>query len=110
MVKHTQTIRRQQPTNCLSVFDHFVRLALKGLKAIVNPSFNIPLKKNISTFSEWIMCASFRCSVLEIDPESIYYPCDLKYYTNQVPDFFLFDKHEWVKWHLLVCNPGHYII
>ena len=31
MVKHTQTIRRQQPTNCLSVFDHFVGLALTGL-------------------------------------------------------------------------------
>ena len=30
MVKHTQTIRRQQPTNCLSVFDHFVGLALKN--------------------------------------------------------------------------------
>ena len=29
MVKHTQTIRRLLPTNCLSVFDHFVRLALK---------------------------------------------------------------------------------
>ena len=25
------TIRRQLPTNCLSVFDHFVGLALKGL-------------------------------------------------------------------------------
>ena len=34
MVKHTQTIRRQQPTNCLSVFDHFVGLALKRLKKI----------------------------------------------------------------------------
>ena len=32
IVKHTQTIRRQQPTNCLSMFDHFVELALKGLK------------------------------------------------------------------------------
>ena len=31
MVKHTQTVRRQQPMNCLSVFDHFVGLALKGL-------------------------------------------------------------------------------
>ena len=31
MVKHTQTISRQQQTNCLSVFDHFVALALKGL-------------------------------------------------------------------------------
>ena len=28
MVKHTQTIRRLLPTNCLSAFDHFVRLAL----------------------------------------------------------------------------------
>ena len=26
------TIRWQQPTNCFSVFDHFVRLALKGFK------------------------------------------------------------------------------
>ena len=31
MVKHTQTIRRQLPTNCLSVLDHFVGLALKVL-------------------------------------------------------------------------------
>ena len=30
---------RQQPTNCLSVFDHFVGLALKGLK-IALPIFN----------------------------------------------------------------------
>ena len=28
MVKHTQTM----PTNCLSVFDHILALALKGLK------------------------------------------------------------------------------
>ena len=31
MVKHTQTIRCQQPKNCLSVFDHFVGVALKML-------------------------------------------------------------------------------
>ena len=31
MVKHTQTICLQQPPNYLSVFDHFVGLALKGL-------------------------------------------------------------------------------
>ena len=36
MVKHTQTIHRQKPTNCLSVFDHFVGLALKGLREYVN--------------------------------------------------------------------------
>ena len=34
MVKHTQTIRRQKLTNCLSVIDLFVDLALKGLNFI----------------------------------------------------------------------------
>ena len=32
MVKHTQTIRPQHQTICLSVFDHFVALGLKGFK------------------------------------------------------------------------------
>ena len=32
MVKHTQTIRWLLPTNRLSVFDHSVGLALKGLR------------------------------------------------------------------------------
>ena len=36
MVKYTQTIHRriadELPTNCLSVFDHFMGLALKDLK------------------------------------------------------------------------------
>ena len=31
MVKHIQTIGRLLPTNYVSVFDHFVGLALKGL-------------------------------------------------------------------------------
>ena len=31
MVKHTQTIHRQKPTNCLSMFDNFVGLPFKGL-------------------------------------------------------------------------------
>ena len=35
MVKHTQTILRQQPTNCLRVFGHFVGLALKGLNLLI---------------------------------------------------------------------------
>ena len=35
MVKYTQTIRRLLPTNCLSVFDHFVGLALKGLTILL---------------------------------------------------------------------------
>ena len=35
MVKHTQTIRRQKPTNCLSVFDHFVWLVFKRSKNLI---------------------------------------------------------------------------
>ena len=35
MVKHGQTARRLLPTDCLSVFDHFVGLAFKGLNVIV---------------------------------------------------------------------------
>ena len=31
MVKHPQRIRQLWPTNCLSVFNHFVGLAFKGL-------------------------------------------------------------------------------
>ena len=31
MVKHTQTIRKQKPMNCLSGFDHFVGWRTKGL-------------------------------------------------------------------------------
>ena len=36
MVKHTQIIRRQEPTNCLSVFDHFVGFVLKGLRHLLS--------------------------------------------------------------------------
>ena len=42
MVKHTQTIRRLLATNCLSVFDHFVWLALKGLKS-TNVTFSLDI-------------------------------------------------------------------
>ena len=35
MVKHTQTIVGKLPTNCLSIFDHFVGLALKGLVVFI---------------------------------------------------------------------------
>ena len=34
MVKKIQTIRWENATSCLSVFDHFVGLALKGLSAL----------------------------------------------------------------------------
>ena len=39
MVKHTQIIRRQQPTDGLNVFDHFVGLAFKGLIVLTDVSW-----------------------------------------------------------------------
>ena len=36
MVKHTQAIHRLLPKNCLSVFNHFEKLALKGLKKCID--------------------------------------------------------------------------
>ena len=39
MVKRTQTIRRLLPTKCLSVFDHFMGLAFKGL---IRSKLNLP--------------------------------------------------------------------
>ena len=48
MVKHTQTIRRQQPMNSLSVFDDFVGMALKGLTI----TFTKPFQTNFWPFSD----------------------------------------------------------
>ena len=45
--KHIQTIRQQKPTNCLSVFDHFVGSALKGLSlnALISVSVILQIEK-----------------------------------------------------------------
>ena len=50
MVKHTQTIRRQKLTNCLSVFDHFVKLALKGLNGMLAQKLNYKIDYQNSIF------------------------------------------------------------
>ena len=46
MVNHTQTIRQQQPTNCLGVFDHFVGLALTGLNDVPDQSNDPTLEEH----------------------------------------------------------------
>ena len=53
MVKHTQ-----QPTNCLSVFDHFVGLALKGLNTYLYCVKKTQLLwkiylQNVNTANKW---------------------------------------------------------
>ena len=45
MVKNTKTIRRQKPTNCLSVFDHFLVLALKGVNTLLTKPLTIFTEK-----------------------------------------------------------------
>ena len=52
MVKHTETVRRQQPTNCSSAFNRFVGLMLNGLNW-----FNCSGSKIVS-LSYW--CISFK--------------------------------------------------
>ena len=52
MVKRTQTIRRLLPTNCLSVFDHFVGLVLKGLSKENSGG-------NIQTGLSWVASGDF---------------------------------------------------
>ena len=52
MVKHTQTIRRQDATNCLNVFDNFVGLALQELtSSLANVSENRTARQNIQVSS-----------------------------------------------------------
>ena len=54
MVKHNQTIRRQQPTDCLSVFDNFVGLALKRLITLHSTLTYVMLYSNITLVVEII--------------------------------------------------------
>ena len=66
MVRHTQTIRRLQPTNCLSVFDPFVGLALKGLKSfksILNRTFKSKVQYKVIQLNSCCL-GSFEISIM----------------------------------------------
>ena len=76
MVKHTQTIRRLLPTNCLSVLDHFVGLALKSLlsnkynntfSASFSDSILIPLSNLKKRKTDMVTQSVFTCSKLTIE-------------------------------------------
>ena len=69
MVKHTQTIRRLLPTNCLSVFNHFVELTLKRLKFVFRifywpGQFTNKLKANIKKSAKIIKVFDFYVAIL----------------------------------------------
>ena len=51
IVKHTQTTCRQKPKTCLSVFDHFVGLALKEL--VFRLYFNISWYANLDMWQNF---------------------------------------------------------
>ena len=51
MVKHTQLICRLLPTNCLSVFEHFVGLVFKGLNSNIVYQLLCELSNYINLFS-----------------------------------------------------------
>ena len=51
--KRTQTIRRQQLMNCLSVFGNFVRLALKVLRNVVTSGWWLYWTKKIIIDFSW---------------------------------------------------------
>ena len=63
MVKHTQIIRRQQPTNYLSVFDHFVGLAIKGLKEILTALLSFQASRTRNHEAEAV---TRKCSVKKV--------------------------------------------
>ena len=52
MVKHTQKIRRQDKTFCLSMFGHFVGLVVKGLMLIATKKLPITTNILIISFSD----------------------------------------------------------
>ena len=66
MVKQAQTIRQQRPTNCLSVFDHFVGLALKGLKTPLLESTSGRLHLNI-LYSNPLFSSILRTFIYQVD-------------------------------------------
>ena len=64
MFKHTETIRQQEPTNCLTMLDHFVGSALKGsTKQLHIEVCFIPQRSYKKVYSQ----RAFTCSKLTIE-------------------------------------------
>ena len=96
MVKHTQTIRRLLPTNCLSVFDHFVGLAR---------TFVFLLFTSASAFSVtryFLFQALIVLFILEFSDKSFFSgPCTRKYpQFNQMQLHHNYRKSLWKHVHM----------
>ena len=87
MVTYTQTIRWQQPTNCLSVSDHFLGLALKYLKAtlVIRSIFRILSSIYDGAFCENNLPQNFR--TWKLGEIMVFYPVSgfqlLTFFTQQ---------------------------
>ena len=80
MVKHTQTVRRLLPTNCLHVFGHFVGLALTGLEL-----FRQIRPKKTFTWS-WLILKKRFCNATISRHFDIF--SNHKIFTNSVEQFY----------------------
>ena len=92
LVKHTQRIDLQQPSNYFSVFDQFVGLELKGLKAIQTLLTKVFGEKcNALVFTVLAMLINFKfChSIMKImDNNEHFSPKHSHYWINQAQRYF----------------------
>ena len=86
MVKHTQTICRLLATNCLSVFDHFVGLALKGLQNF-SPMFHFYIPWRRQTTKSFLTYS--RGTEVEHWAKMGYFSSSIVFYCGQPNDFDL---------------------
>ena len=86
MVKHTQKIRRLLPTNCVSVFDHFVELALKRFRALLSFLLNTDKKNYLSKKPSMIICDTDKFPVTFLDTGIMLHFDTKKGFQNMVLD------------------------
>ena len=110
IVKHTQTIRRQQPANWVC-FDHFVELALKGLSYITD-AFTLKLTSHVilhclwsaDILNTWLFCSvNIYLSLISfaVDRNVRYYPTLLtSWFTNfnYMEKFYYFEYFDIPGW------------
>ena len=129
MVKHTLTIRRLLKANCLSGLDHFVGLALKGLRFIRDQLINkinhnltrIKISnisnsnyKQISEISSFLICVFFfRLNLDNCDNCCMIFPkvCDIfykirHYQEGTLAQVFCFELWERIKSTFLLKTSG----
>ena len=91
MVKQTQTIIWQQPTNCLSVFSHFEGSTLKELRGSFLANFPVPRQKS-TTVALRHMCYQLFPTISKIIPSR---GVLIKRYSKNICTKFA-EEHPWL--------------